>query len=46
MRVIFLDIDGVLNFDTSPRIDQRCLFLVRYIVRKTSAAPCPFFLLA
>ena len=37
MRVIFLDIDGVLNFDTSPRIDRRRLFLVKYIVRRTGA---------
>lgn len=38
MKVIFLDIDGVLNFYKSKRLDARCLYLLKYIIRRTGAS--------
>ena len=37
MKVIFLDIDGVLNYHNSAWIDERCLGLVRRIAFETGA---------
>ncbi len=37
MKIIFLDIDGVLNFYKSKKIDTRCLFYLKRIVKKTNA---------
>ena len=37
MKIIFLDIDGVLNYNGSQIIDEVCLSNLRYIVKETDA---------
>ena len=37
MRIIFLDIDGVLNYQGSQLIDEDCLNNLKYIIEKTNA---------